>query len=141
MEREGNKRGQMKISFGMIFSIILIIVFVAFAFYIIPKFFTWSDQAVTQKFYESLNNDVYSTWTSTFGSQTVEYNVPSSVKQVCFKNDQNGNVYFIEKTPVPGQFVDHLNITKSFCVNATKGKVDFVLEKNYGEGLVTVSSG
>jgi hypothetical protein len=134
------KRGQLEISFGTIFSIILIIAFLGAAFYAIQKFLSFQSELQTQKFYDSLRTDVNSVWTSNEASKQTEYVLPSSVKQVCFRNDNNDNVYFMENTPVPGQYVDHLNILTPYCVNASNGKVDFIIKKNYGEPLVSVTA-
>ncbi|MDP3966395.1 MAG: hypothetical protein Q8Q04_02600 [archaeon] len=133
-----NKRGQMKLSFGMIFSIILINFFLAFAFYAIQKFLSLQDEIKTAKFYESLRADVERVWTSTEASKEVQYIVPNNVKQVCFKSDPNKNVYFKTDRPKPGEFVEHLKILEDACFPAYGGKVKFTLEKEYGEALVSV---
>ncbi len=132
------KRGQLNLSFGMIFSIILIIVFLGAAFYAIQQFLSFQSNLQTQKFYSSLQSDVNTAWTSTEASTPATYIVPSGVKQVCFTNNQNGNVYFVEKIPQLGQYIDHLNITKDYCENVTNGKVQFLIQKNFGEPLVNV---
>ncbi len=48
----------MKLSFGMIFSIILIIVFLSFAFYAIKIFLNMQTTMQVGKFVEELRNDV-----------------------------------------------------------------------------------
>ena len=54
----GDKSGQMKISFGMIFSIILIIAFLGFAIYAIMTLLEIIDNAKIAKFVEDLQGDV-----------------------------------------------------------------------------------
>ena len=74
----------MKLSFGMIFSIIMIIIFFMFAFYAIQKFLSIQNVAQAGKFVSDLQNDVDRIWKSSEGSQKHEYFLPSKVKYVCF---------------------------------------------------------
>jgi len=115
------KKGQMNISFGMIFSIILIIVFLGFAFLAIQKFLGFQNDVTEKKFYDALSQDVNQVWTSTKASKEVEYIIPRGITQVCFKT------------------IDHLNITKIICIDTINGKVNFLLEKSYGENFVEVN--
>ena len=78
------KRAQVNLSFGMIFSIILIIVFISFAFYAISKFLDIQKSAKTGQFIQALESDVNQMWTSQQGSQSLEYSLPASVDYVCF---------------------------------------------------------
>ena len=78
------KSGQVKLSFGMIFSIILIIIFLVFAFYVIGKFLDMKGSVEAGKFIGSLQTDVDKMWKSSQGSQELEYSVPSGIEQVCF---------------------------------------------------------
>ncbi|MCR4327140.1 MAG: hypothetical protein NUV46_00995 [Nanoarchaeota archaeon] len=134
-----SKKGEIKLSFGMIFSIILIIVFLGFAFFAIQKFLGLQKEVTTQKFYESLQSDVNSVWSSTEASTRVEYIVPGDIKQVCFKGSSSENVYFYTDRPKPGKHIEHLDLPEdSFCFPVSKGKAKFTLEKNYGENLVRV---
>ena len=86
-----NQMGDMQISFGMIFSIIMIIVFITFAFYAIQKVLSIQNTAQAGKFANDLQNDVDKMWKSSQGSQEQEYAVPSKVKYVCFANYKNGD--------------------------------------------------
>ena len=133
------KKGQLNISFGMIFSIILIVVFLAFAFYAIQKFLSFQHDATIAKFYEGLKNDVGKVWASTQASKEGEYNLPTSVVKVCFKNNPTKNIYLYEKIPLPDEYVDHLNIASPFCVPVANGKVKLILEKSFGQAYVNVS--
>lgn len=134
-----DKKGQLNISFGMIFSIILIVVFLAFAFYAIQKFLSFQHDATIAKFYEGLNNDVGKVWASTQASKEVEYNLPTSVVKVCFKNNPTKNIYLYEKIPLPDEYVDHLNIASPFCIPVANGKVKLLLEKSFGQAYVNIS--
>ncbi len=132
------KRGQLKISFGMIFSVILVILFLAFAFLAVQKFLNFQKDVTAKKFYEGLKNDVKKVWTSTQSSEKVVYLIPRGTKQVCFKNEPYKNVYLYEEHPKPGEFIKHLKIENNFCISVLDGKVTFILEKNYGDSFVRV---
>jgi len=133
------KKGSMEISFGMIFSIILIVVFLGFAFYAIQKFLGMQNEVTTAKFYESLSNDVQKVWVSDDASKQVEYHVPSKINQICFDSGSEENVYLRSENPLPGRYIEHLFIESNGCFPVKDGKVKLTLEKTYGENFVTVS--
>ena len=81
-----NNKGQMKLSFGMIFSIILIIIFVSFSFFAIKKFIGIGNSAQVAKFGDNLQKDVDKAWKGSQSSQEKEYFLPSKIKYVCFAN-------------------------------------------------------
>ena len=56
------KRGFMEISFGMIFSIILIIVFLAFAFFGIKKLLEVQESAMISQFEKNLQDNIDTMW-------------------------------------------------------------------------------
>src|SRR3989344_2711893 len=78
------KRGQLNLSFGMIFSIFTIILFISVAFYAIEKFLTLQSATQAAKFASDLQNDVNNVWKSSQSSDKIEYFLPSKVKLVCF---------------------------------------------------------
>src|SRR3989344_9488004 len=86
------KRGQMKLSFGMIFSIFLIIIFLGFAFYVIPKFLGFQDSLKVGTFIKDFQDDIDKMWKSAQGSQKVEYLLPKEIIRVCF--DEKNRLYF-----------------------------------------------
>jgi hypothetical protein len=81
-----SKRGQLKISFGMIFSIILIIIFLTFTFWGIKKFVSISNSVKIADFKDNLQEGVDSLWRGSKGSDTLEYNLPSKIEFICFGN-------------------------------------------------------
>ncbi len=99
------KKAQMKLSFGMIFSIILIIIFIAFAFYAILKFLDLQDSIKTAQFSDDLQYDINKMWKSSQGSQPREYLLPSKIKSVCFVEDkyENENLIFHSDKFVEGK--------------------------------------
>ena len=79
----------MKLSFGMIFSIILIIIFISFSFVAIKKFLTLGDVAQISKFTADLQNDINRAWKGSQSSQEKEYRLPTKIEFICFANYSN----------------------------------------------------
>ncbi len=138
------KGGQLNISFGMIFSIVLIIVFLAFGFYAIKKFIDLQNSIQTENFLRDLQSDVDKMWKSSQGSQEVSYPVPGKVSAVCFKDDEFQNLEFVSSTLVRGEMIENIDITKitedenPYCVQNVKGKISLTIIKDYGETLVRI---
>ncbi len=140
-----NKRGQIQLSFGMIFSIILIIVFIAFAIYAIIQFLGLQNSIKINTFYSTLQGDVNTIWNSAQATQAKSYNLPSSIKEICFTNTGSENliIYTDNNRPQSSHNIDNLNITAMTaqgepCFNVIKDQVNFVLQKNFGDTLVTI---
>jgi hypothetical protein len=138
------KRGQMRLSFGMIFSIILIIAFIAFAFFAIRKFLGIQDAIQIGQFTDNLQADIDKLWRGSQGSQEVEYFLPLKIKSVCFVDKGYENLVFQSKTFIEGKQIEHIDIEKitskgDFCVENIKGKVKMTIQKDYGEVLVTIT--
>ena len=137
--------GQMQLSFGMIFSIILIIIFVAFAFYAIMKFLGIKDAALIGKFQDKLQNDIDKIWKGQQGSQEVEYILPNKIKAVCFVNDEYENLIYQSEEFISRVKIEHLDIEKSLngseklCFENTDGKINLIIKMNPGEKLVTLT--
>jgi len=134
-----NKEGQLKLSFGMIFSIFLIIVFIFFAIYAIQNFLGFQEDVKVKQFYDNLQNDVDKAWKSTKASKIVEYNLPEDVERVCFSNDEFQNVLLYGDL-TSAEKIEHLSVESNFCVDNLVGKTSFTLEKEYGESLVKVKA-
>jgi hypothetical protein len=145
MIKRDDRRGQLDLSFGMIFSIILIIIFLAFGVYAIIKFLDFQQSIQVNTFLNDFQNDVTNMWKSMQGSQTVTYTLPAKIKSVCFINDKFQNLRFTSAQIIPGKNIDHLDIagtTKDenpFCVENVNGKVRMIIVKKFGETLVTVT--
>lgn len=146
MERGGREiKGQMQLSFGMIFSIILIIVFIAFAFYAIMKFLGIKDDALIKKFENKLQTDVDKIWRGQQGSQKVEYIIPSKIEAVCFVNDEYENLIYQSKEFISRVKIEHLDIEKilegkeKLCFENIDGKIDMIIKMAPGEKLVTLT--
>jgi len=161
------KFGQMKLSFGMIFSIILIIIFLAFGFYVISKFLDMKSSVELGKFVEGFQTDINKMWNSEQGSQEEEYFVPSKVEAICFADysssskgnediykklkqvyDNEQNFFFYPVGSGNGLdsiVIEHINleeITKTqnpFCIDSEKGKIKLTITKNFNDAQVVIT--
>lgn len=142
-----DKRGQLKISFGMIFSIVLIIIFLSLVFFGIKKFIYIQEGILTKKFVSDLNEDIEKMWRSSSGSQKLNYMLPNKAESVCFKQgeeDNPDNVYFSSGYFDSGRlvhidYIKTLNNQDELCIPIENREVSFVIDKIYGETLVTIS--
>jgi hypothetical protein len=138
-----NRSGQLDISFGMIFSIILIIIFLAFGFYAIKKFLDLQETVQIGKFSQDLQKNVDDMWKSS-GRQNVFYTLPTKITFVCFVSGESRNMKFTSSQIIEGkeiQNIDIANITSienPYCIPNVKGKVSMTISKNQGESLVTI---
>jgi len=139
-----NRSGQLNLSFGMIFSIVLIIVFLAFGFYAITKFIDLQNSVQIENFLRDFQKDVDTMWKSREGSQIISYPLPSKISAVCFKDDELQNLEFISGTIIKGDLIENLDIAKitqeedPYCIQNVKGKVTLKIVKDFGETLVRV---
>ena len=143
------KRGQMRISFGLIFSIILIIVFLAFAIFGIGKFLGIQGDMKAGKLINDLQVDIDDMWKSSKGSQKVSYPVPKETEAFCFEKQEeiseDYNAYFIP-LELGGGALNHVNwgattrvvSSRILCVEPKNSKITLILEKDYGEEEVTI---
>ena len=156
----------MKLSFGMIFSIILIVIFLIFAFYAIKVFLKFQDSATKGKFFDELKSDVDRIWKSAESSQEKIYSLPSKITSICFVDfsssaigrsagiysdlkkayygTENLVLYPIGSSEVESvriNNIDLIEMTKDenpFCIDTDKGKLKLTLSKNFNDALVTI---
>jgi len=150
------KRGEMQLSFGMIFSIILIIAFIAFAFYGIQKFLVFQQQAKYNQFLDQIQTDVDKIWKSSQGSQELSYTLPSSIKKVCIlepckglgyfcRNSQDNLAFPDNKKKFQSYYLSYLDIDsslsgkKELCVDVVDSKIKLILSKTFNDSLVKIS--
>ena len=150
------KRTQMDLSYGMIFSIILIIVFLFFAFYAIRAFLRVNDTANVATFTSTLQEDIDDMWRGAQGSQTLSYGLPSKIAKVCFEDRGDKNLVFLDNknealSDVPLFMIEHVDLGKIIgnsmvgdknmkCFLKKDGKVRMFLEKKFGEDLVNIKT-
>lgn len=140
-----NKRGQLNLSFGMIFSILLIVVFIALAVYGIIKFLEFQDTIKIEKFVDDLRQEIDAMWKGEPGSQKVEYSLPTRIEEVCFVDDEYENLVFNSKKIIRGRNMDNIDIESitskenPYCIDNINGKVKMTVVKNDGETLVRIT--
>ncbi len=87
MRKLTNKKGDINLSFGVIFSIILIAVFIFSAIYAINFFLNYSECSQIGKSYESLQEQVSNTFVSQSTlNKKVKLSLPGSIEMICFAN-------------------------------------------------------
>lgn len=146
-----NKRGQMKISFGMIFSIILIIIFIGVAIYGITQFLALKDSAQIGKFKDDLQGEINNIWNSGIGKQTFSGSLPGKIERVCFAKEEEGfkmNLYEDAEGFSSNDFdIDNAEVAEDadtedddgLCFPNEGGSISIRLEKGEGDALVQLS--
>jgi uncharacterized protein (UPF0333 family) len=163
----GNDRGQIDLSFGLIFSVILIVVFLGFAIYAIVYFLNMSENMKTSTFLKDLQTDVDTFWKSDGSTDDLPYSLPTKIKKVCFidstdsKKGLDGNIYEelerylsqdanlvfypVKSTSVTSVKINHIdiiNMTKTnnpVCFENKEGKIILKLRQDLdGTNLVII---
>ena len=162
-----NKKGQMKLSFGMIFSIILIIIFIAFAFWGITKFLDYQKKIQINQFNNYFQQDIDKMWGGSIGSEEKAYNLPKKIDYVCFtdfsksssgpntelyrefqlySHGGESNMFFSPISSASGfestkiNHIDTGKITEQenpYCI-INKGQIKFNIKIDIGDTLVTI---
>lgn len=131
-------------SFGMIFSIILIIAFLAFAFYAIKSFLQMQQDIQINQFTENFQKEIDTLWKSTSGTKSVEYIIPSKVENVCFVVDDFNNLLLYQKNIFTEYKIKNIDILgtvgdrESVCKKPVDGKISFKLQKDFNKPLVKI---
>ncbi len=162
------KRGQIEMSFGMIFSIIMIVIFISFAFYAISKFLDVQNSTSVGSFVTDFQADIDKIWKGSQGMQEKTYSLPEKITHVCFIDyassprgqqqtfyhelEQNyyesENIFFYPIGAAQGlnaKEMKNIALNKTvidenpLCFENEEGKVTFIIKKEFGEALVTIS--
>lgn len=134
----------MQISFGMVFTIILVAIFIAFAFYAIRAFLNFQKDVQTKQFFENVQSEADKMFQSSYGSKQVSFNLPSNVEKVCFQNTPEDNVFLDLKNGYEEKTIEHLNMEailngkEETCATVVENKLSLTFSKEYGENLVTI---
>lgn len=160
---EKRRKGQIQISFGMIFSIIIVIATVAVAFYVINYFLNVSSCTKIGTFWKSLNDEVDKAWNSDITETLFKGQLPSGITQICFGNfsqtplfagDQKlySELERYQKTGrnaylyPPGKACDiafyelkHARTSNFFCVPVKSGVTTIKLSKTSFDALVKLN--
>ena len=156
-------------SFGILFSVILIIIFLVFGFYVIQKFLGIQEDVQIGKFQENLQSNIDKYWKISSGqSEEYTYNVPIEIKYVCFidlessghgaYDDLYDEIKFYKKTgnnvyfypEVEGRTnsldINHVDIESTtetnnpLCLKTRSGEIKLRLEKVQGNTQVIVKT-
>lgn len=140
------KKGQMKMSFGMIFTIILIVVFLVFSFLAIKKFLDFQEQVQIEKVFEKVQDDVTKMYKSTYGTKQLTYSLPSRAIGLCLYNTPKQFGMEFSKGPPKTKEIEYLDVTDALngeervCFKKEDGKVNFTISMDYGEEFVVVKN-
>jgi len=158
--KKRDKSGQMEMSFGMIFTIISVIIFIAFAVYAISIFLNSQKSIQAESFANELQNDIDKMWQGS-GQQEKTYSVPGKIEYVCFINfnspadnmeeiysklklfSDEGNLFFYPHD-YEGKEIQHIDLQKTtvqknpLCIQNNNG-VKITIKKDFGDALITVS--
>lgn len=159
-----NKKGQVQISFGMIFSIIIVIATIAVGFYVITYFLNLGNCTKVGLFQKSLTDKVDEAWDSVKTQTTFSGNLPSGIQYACFGNlsleigaDSKSTEILLELQTYGGNgknaflyppkkacelgFYDlkHAHADGFFCVPVKSGVASIKLSKIDTDALVTLS--
>ena len=159
-----NEKGQIQLSFGMIFSIIIVIATIAIAFYVIVHFLNLSNCNKIGMFYSSLQTSIDSCWQGGTCQEIFKADLPSGINMVCFGNvSQEYDTQFEEQALLLKQYsrnnenvllypltkscdsnlviykLNHVNINGFFCVPVKLGKGSVKLLKTNSESSVRLS--
>lgn len=144
-EKRGRK-AQMQLSFGMIFTIILIAIFIAFAIFGIKTFLASQQTIQLNQFISALQEDVNDAYNSALSNRTESYNLPKTIEQVCFEDSSSSNLFLIGEDSYFQKTIKNIDIVKTvegqkdnkLCVEVKSGKISLVIEKRFGESSVII---
>lgn len=159
------KKGQqvMGMSFGMIFAIFLIVVFVVMAFIAVNYFLDIGDTAGTGMFYDELQKEVNNAQRGQYADSVFKVNLPSGIKTICFANLSNeitnpgtdyeqiryfelrdANTFLLPPESaknMESKYIEHIDIDKitenqnPYCVDAFAG---LKIKKDFYDKLVVI---
>ena len=140
-------RGQLQLSFTMLFSIIVIIATVATAFYFIRTFLQTSDCTQVQLFQKEMQDTFDNVWRATLAHEIYTPRVPGGITSVCFGVPTENNSVMFEKYALPelalylgppakvcdgalvAKKLTHVYVPRFFCAPIVKGHVAVTLTK------------
>jgi hypothetical protein len=159
--KKREKKAQIQLSFGMIFSIIIIIATLVVAFYVISYFLNLNKCTQIGLFYSSLQGEVNKAWQADMIQKTFAGKLPSGIAKLCFGNssqmplqeDREEYEYFKShaKTGYNMLFypagkacdgelafnkLEHIRTDNFFCVPVKSGNAGVVLFKESTDALV-----
>lgn len=160
-----NKKGQIEMSFGMIFAIFLIVATVAVAIYAITYFVNSGKCVELGLYYQDVKEEVNKAWASEITQKTISGTLPSKIEKVCFgslESDYSGfekehdNIERLSRRSTNNAFVypaekacgkesasanlEHVKIDSFFCVDNGDEGAKIKLSKSTSDSLVNVGA-
>lgn len=155
------KRGQLQLSFSMIFSIFMIVAIIALAVYVIVYFLGVASCGEISLFYQDLQKRVDSAQSAGLAQDVFSSSMPSKIEMVCFGNltqpialgardayktlkiysKSDGNIYLYPRAKACGSSlaigkIEHVYTSEFFCVENSGGKIKVNIKKEPTESLV-----
>ncbi len=87
-----NKRGTIELSFGMIFSIIIMVAIIGVAVYAISVFLDIGKTSQLGLFHQQFQETIDEVWASSITNKISSFSLPMSIELVCF-GSISGNIY------------------------------------------------
>jgi len=165
MKRGKKAQASIGLSFNMIFSILLIIAFVAIAIYVILHFLNLRKCTEVSMFLSDLQDSVDEVWKASSKSMEYSQPLPTQIKYICFadferaaNNNQeiydrikryevyDASIYFYPEGKacnMPYYNLKHINVSEitseqnPYCIE-NKGKPVLKLSKDFYEALVCI---
>lgn len=145
----------MQISFGVIFSIIIIIAVIGVAFYVIVKFLDTSKCSEVNLFHRDFENYIEKAYSAEIHQDTFKSSLPSGIEQVCFgtpdpsysdkdvyialknykNSDKNVFLYPPKKACAPSIKLEHISVSGFFCIPVKDGKIQIKTEKQAPDSI------
>ncbi|PIZ82639.1 hypothetical protein COX97_03745 [Candidatus Pacearchaeota archaeon CG_4_10_14_0_2_um_filter_05_32_18] len=164
-KNNNNTKAQIDISFGMIFSLILIAVFIAVAIFAIKAFLEQKKSISEGIIVRDLQTEVDRIWRSSQGETNYKFErrISDKITHVCFYDREKqisggfqdmgkelkrtgsseANLYFypVRESSLESAKIDNINMVLSmnpYCIPTEGGFIEITLSKDIGESLVRV---
>ncbi len=150
MKNKKTKKAQMKISYNLIFSIILIVIFIVFAAFAITKFIENKEFIKAEKIEYDIQVEINKLKTISSSSIEKGYNVPKEIEEICFEQQPQDselpNMYSLPEKIISEKLinVDWSKTNPSgekLCIPAySDDKIYLWFKKDYGDELITIKN-
>ncbi len=163
-ESRQNKRGQLELSFGMIFSIIIIIATVAVAAYFINSFVKTSKCASLDLFAHDFQSKIDEAWQATQARDKFSGKLPEGIEEVCIGKLENVSLQYSKESNAFRRYSElnvnlfmyppdkacggtkalfslkHFNVESLSCTRVKGQKATFNLNKESTDSLVHIKA-
>jgi polysaccharide lyase-like protein len=144
-------KAQMKISFNLIFAIILIVIFIAFGIFAMKKFVITQERVGAADFISNIEEEISNTLRQQNTAQQETFTVPNGVEEVCFKyqqpNSGNPTMYSVPEGIIEA-WIEGVNWVETnpegeaLCIPVNdQGKISVSFSIDYEDGSVTIKDG